>query len=87
MQSNLEQNVNDWLIKPVASNNGNLKIKYHDGISDYLYSDYCEECYDKIKEITLKNGNKILNEEEFKDRVIYLLYKYSQHELSGSYER
>ena len=75
MQTELERNVNDWLNKSVKTNNGVLNI-------DYLYIDYCDDFYFKIKEVLLKNGNTILNEEEFKDKVIYFLYKYSQHELS-----
>ena len=81
MQNKLERLVNDWLEKPVVSNNG---ILYHENDNDelleYTYNDYCEDFYFKIKNKLIKNGNTIMNEEEFKDRVIYLLYKYSNND-------
>ena len=87
MQSTLEHIVNDWLEKPVKSNNGILYHENENEILEYTYNDYCEDFYFKIKNKLIKNGNTILHVEEFKDRVIYLLYKYSQHELHGHDER
>lgn len=87
MQSTLEHLVNDWLVKPVKSNNGILYHENENEVLEYTYNDYCEDFYFKIKNKLIKNGNTILHEEEFKDRVIYLLYKYSQHELHGHDER
>ena len=70
--------VNNWLNKPVVSNNGILYHKNNENeLLEYTYSDYCEDFYFKIKSEIIKSKNVILNEEEFKDRVIYLLYKYS----------
>lgn len=78
MQSNLERLVNNWLQQPVKCNNG---ILYNSNLLEYTYHDYCEDFYLKLKNKVTKHGNTIEDEEEFKDRVIYLLYKYSQHEL------
>ena len=82
MQNNLERCVNNWLEKPVLSNNGMLyqnNINKYDQPLEYTYGDYCNDFYFKIKKRIIKNGNTILREEEFKDIVIYLLYKYSQN--------
>ena len=88
MQSTDERLVNNWLEQPVKSNNGILYQEHNgDEVLEYTYSDYCEDFYFKIKSKLIKNGNTILHEEEFKDRVIYLLYKYSKHELYGCNER
>lgn len=88
MNNDLERLVNNWLDKPVKCNNGILYHKNNENIPlEYTYNDYCEDFYFKIKNKIIKGGNTILNEEEFKDRIIYLLYKYSQYELHGHNER
>lgn len=84
MKSRFESVVNNWLDSSIVSNNGILYHKNNEKeLLEYTYSDYCEDFYFKIKNEIIKKGNSIQDEEEFKDRVIYLLYKYSQHELPG----
>ena len=77
----LEYRVNKWLDKPIMSNNGHLLTKIDDECVNYFYRDYCYDYFLKLKKIIINSGNTILNEEEFKDRVIYLLYKYCEDEL------
>jgi hypothetical protein len=75
--SSIEYRVNEWLDKPVISNNGYLMI---DKTIDYTYRDYCDEFYYKLLTLLSNNNNKLFIEDEFKDRIIYFLYKYCQHE-------
>lgn len=82
LNTSLEYRINSWLDQPVTSNNGNLLVEIENEYLNYLYRDYCDDYFSKIKNIIISSGNSITNEEEFKDRVIYLLYKYCQNELS-----
>ena len=75
--STIEYRVNEWLDKPVISNNGYLII---DETREYTYREYCDEFYHKIINVLSNNNNNLFNEDEFKDRIIYFLYKYCQHE-------
>ena len=78
LNKSLEYRINTWLDQPITSNNGNLLVEIENQYFNYLYRDYCEDYFSKIKKIIVSSGNTIANEEEFKDRVIYLLYKYCQ---------
>lgn len=78
LDTSLEYRINTWLDQPVTSNNGNLLVEIENQYFNYLYRDYCDDYFSKIKNIIVSGGNTITNEEEFKDRVIYLLYKYCQ---------
>lgn len=80
MSSKLEYLVNNWLDKTITSNNGIILLNYNNEIYNYTYRDYCNHFYSKISDLVRKNNHDIINEEEFKDRVIYFLYKYCQNE-------
>lgn len=77
LSSSIEYRVNEWLDKPVISNNGYLLINK---TQEYTYRDYCDDFYYKIITLLSKNNNNLFNEDEFKDRIIYFLYKHCQHE-------
>tara|TARA_R110002072_G_scaffold183824_2_gene340065 strand:- start:735 stop:977 length:243 start_codon:yes stop_codon:yes gene_type:complete len=73
--SSIEYRVNEWLDKPVISNNGYLII---DTALEYTYRHYCDEFYYKIRTLLSNNNHSLFNEDEFKDRTIYFLYKYCE---------
>ena len=76
--SSLENDVNNWLIKSVVGNNGELYHYNGYELDVFRNNDYCEELFLKIIDLLKKNNYVLEDQERFKDRLIYLVYKYSQ---------
>lgn len=72
----LEHKVNNWLNKEVHSNIDHI----YETSTDYeIYRNfnYCDDFFDIIINIIKKNNYDITKQEELKDNITYLLYKYS----------
>ena len=78
MSTQLVYNVNNWLEKTIVSNNGELYTYDEYDITEYKYFHFCDELFESLKKIITNNGNELLEEDVFKDRLTYLVYKYSQ---------
>ena len=74
----LENDVNNWLFKSIVGNNGELYQYTGYELDVFRNSDYCQELFSKIIEILKKNNYVLQDEERFKDRLIYIIYKYSE---------
>ena len=74
----LENRVNNWLNKSIVGNNGELYNNYGYELEVFKNSAYCEELFLKILDLLKINNYVLEDQERFKDRFIYLVYKYSQ---------
>ena len=74
----LETRVNNWLFKEVIGNNGELYTCNDLELEKFRNNDYCQELFNKIIKLLKKHNHVLEQEELFKDRLIYCVYKYSQ---------
>ena len=72
----LEHKINNWLNEEIHSNIDHI-YKTDTDYEIYRNIDYCDDFFDIILNIIKKNNYDITKQEELKDSIIYLLYKYS----------
>ena len=73
--------VNEWLDKTINGNNGPLKI-YDDTNNKIHYRNfhYCNEFYYMIHNFLKSKGYDIIDDDVFRDKLTYIIYKFSLHE-------
>ena len=76
----MEDRVNNWLDKTIANNNGVVMI--YDGyeIIESKNFMFCNQIFSKIIDYLKSNKLELYDDDEFRDMLTYIIYKYSHHE-------
>ena len=80
MSERLEYKINNWLDNTIINNNGNEMIYQGYELVEYKNFMFCNDLFVKIKESLKKKNLELIDSDEFRDKLTYLIYKYSNNE-------